>query len=153
TALREQRKQTGDPWNRGPIVKRKYSGEGAPDAITLRQANEDIGYTRRGEHTAEQLAQAKEMFGPHFKPRHDALKATINDAHRYEDGIKSPPRKIGLKDIDGREVPPLDDRVPLRASDALPNARAAALLQGNWRTAREQEAAQFAQALDQAKAD
>ena len=41
-ALREQRKQTGDPWGPGPIVKRKYQGDGAPDSITLREANADL---------------------------------------------------------------------------------------------------------------
>src|SRR5215472_3379254 len=62
-ALREQRKQTGDPWDTGKTVKRRYTGDDAPDEITLRRANEDLGFTKRGERAAEQLESAKQLFG------------------------------------------------------------------------------------------
>src|SRR5262249_46533061 len=87
------------------------------------------------------------------EPTPEVIKATMDDAHRWDDGVKSEPRKIGLKDIDGKEIPFLDDRVEMRASDALKNARRAAMLQSNWREARAREESEFAAALDQAKAD
>ena len=150
--LREQRKQTGDPWNPGPIMKRRYTGGDAPDEITLRRANEDLGFTKRGEIAAEQVEAAKRMFGDDFEPTPEVIKATVDDAHRWDDGIKAPPVKIGLR-VDGQEIKPLDDDWPMLASDALPNAKLAAKFVGDWRQAREQEAQQFAAALDQAKSD
>ena len=132
-ALQKQREERGSPWNPGPIVERKYTGKDAPEEISLKRANIDVAYTKRGEQADRQLAVAREMFGD-FEPTREVLQATVDYAHHWgPDGIKSEPRKIGLKDIDGREIPPLDDRVPMRASDALPNARQAAMLQSNWR--------------------
>ena len=151
--LRKQRERDGNPWDPGPIVERRYTGKDAPEEISLKRANADLGWTKRGEQADRQLAEAREMFG-HFEPTREVLQATVDYAHHWgPDGIKSEPRKIGLKDIDGREIPPLDDRVPMRASDALPNARQAAMLQSNWREARAKEEADFAAALDQAKSD
>jgi len=151
-ALREQRKQTGDPWGPGPIVKRKYQGDGAPDSITVGEANADLGFTGRGEIAAGQVEAADQLFGDDFSPPPEVIKQTMDEAHRWENGVKSPPVKIGLR-VDGTDIKPLDDDWPMLASDALPNAKLAAKFVGDWRQAREQEAQQFAAALDTAKAE
>src|SRR5262249_36083054 len=62
-ALHKQRQKRGDPWGPGAITKRKYQGDDAPDAITLQEANRDLGFTKRGERATEQVEAAKRIFG------------------------------------------------------------------------------------------
>src|SRR5262249_568349 len=57
--LREQRKRTGDPWNPGPVIQRKYAGDDAPSEISLRKASADVALTRRGERVAQQHQEAQ----------------------------------------------------------------------------------------------